>query len=362
MASVTIRGLTKRFGDSVAIDHLDLDIKEGEFLTLLGPSGCGKTTTLRCIAGLERPTSGEVQIGDRLVVGENTFIPPNRRHLGMVFQSYALWPNMTVASNVGYPLRVGRGTGRAEARKRINEALDRVGLAHLGNRAIGALSGGQQQRVALARAIVAQPPLLLFDEPLSNLDAKLRATMRTELQELHDRLGMTSVYVTHDRIEALTLSDRIVVMNKGRVRQIGTPEEIYSTPADKFVADFIGFENFIPGVVTDQSSAQDTIDVLGSGKLMSPSNKELKVGDEVAVAVRSSALTLAPTKDAVGNSLPVRMRTRTYYGDHNEYLVELAGHTVRVQMSLEDSARLPEGDDELSLLLPTSGLNVFKDH
>ncbi|WP_089942052.1 ABC transporter ATP-binding protein, partial [Candidatus Entotheonella palauensis] len=241
MARVEVRGLTKHFGSEVAVAGIDLSAPEGHFVTLLGPSGCGKTTTLRCLAGLERPDAGEIYIGDQCVAAprQNIWVPPEKRNIGMVFQSYAVWPHLTVFDNIAYGLRV-RGIGRSEIAKRTQETLDLVGLSGFADRYATQLSGGQQQRVSLARALAYNPSVILFDEPLSNLDAKLREHMRLELTRLQQRLGITAVYVTHDQSEALVMSDTIIVMNHGRILQQGAPEAIYAEPASRFVADFVG--------------------------------------------------------------------------------------------------------------------------
>jgi iron(III) transport system ATP-binding protein len=247
---ISVRGLTKTFGTGAeafrAINGIDFDVPQGAVLTLLGPSGCGKTTTLRCLAGLERPDNGSISIGGKAVVDtrERVFVPIHKRKIGMVFQSYAIWPHMTVLGNVCYPLGE-RGMGRREMRERGEAALALVGLEGLGGRLAPNLSGGQQQRVALARAIVAEPEVLLLDEPLSNLDAKLRESMRVELRSLQQRLGITTVYVTHDQIEALSMSDVVVVMNRGVIVEQGAPRELYERPRTQFVADFLGTANFV---------------------------------------------------------------------------------------------------------------------
>lgn len=238
---IHIQGLTKRYGSMYALDTVDLEVKSGEFLTLLGPSGSGKTTLLMAIAGFNRPDAGSIRFGDDEVI----LTPPHRRNVGMVFQSYALFPHMTVAENVAFPLKL-RGIDAAEAAERVAAALDTVQLGHLGEREIDQLSGGQRQRVALARAFVFKPRILLMDEPLSALDKKLREQMQIELKHLHEQLGVTTVYVTHDQREALTMSDRIAVINHGRLAQIGTPREIYNQPANAFVADFIGESTVLP--------------------------------------------------------------------------------------------------------------------
>jgi iron(III) transport system ATP-binding protein len=245
---VSIRGLTRRFGSgksqTVAVDHLDVDINPGELLVLLGPSGCGKTTTLRCIAGLESPDEGRIQVGDRTFfdAASHVDLATNKRNIGMVFQSYALWPHMTVARNIGYPLRARR-VDRKTAAQWIKAAAESVDCGELLDRYPAQLSGGQQQRVALGRGLVARPELMLFDEPLSNLDARLRDQVRTEIHELHRRLRFTAVYVTHDQLEALALGDRLAIMRSGAIEQLATPEEIFEEPASEYVAEFIGMPN-----------------------------------------------------------------------------------------------------------------------
>jgi iron(III) transport system ATP-binding protein len=247
VSNVSVNGLTKRFGGktpTVAIDNLDLEIEEGEFLVLLGPSGCGKTTTLRCIAGLETADAGRIAFGDRAVydAARGVDVPPNKRNIGMVFQSYALWPHMTVRKNIGYPLRTRR-MKRAQANEWIEEVAGLVDTRNLLDRYPAQLSGGQQQRVALSRGLVARPDLVLFDEPLSNLDARLREMVRTEIHELHARMHFSAVYVTHDQTEALALGDRLAIMRSGALEQLGTPDDIFEEPATEYVADFIGMSN-----------------------------------------------------------------------------------------------------------------------
>lgn len=243
---IAIEGLTKRYGAAVALDHIDLDVRSGEFLTLLGPSGSGKTTLLMALAGFVRPDSGSLRFGGV----ETVCAPPHKRGVGMVFQSYALFPHMNVAENIGFALRL-RKVPRDEIARRVDEALETVELGGYGARSVAQLSGGQRQRVALARAIVFDPGILLMDEPLSALDKKLREHMQVELRRLHEKLGMTTVYVTHDQREALSMSDRIAVIHRGKVMQIGTPGELYEQPANRFVADFIGESAFLPIEVRD---------------------------------------------------------------------------------------------------------------
>ena len=234
---ITVRGLCKSFGGPPAVDHVDLDVPDGAFLVLLGPSGCGKTTTLRMLAGLEHPTAGEIRFDDRVVAGAGVAVAPGRRGAGLVFQSYALWPHMTVRANVEWPLKVARETGR---RERVDEVLDLLAIGDLGARYPGEISGGQQQRVAIARMIAPRPSVLLFDEPLSNLDAKLRVETRAELMAVHRATGATSVYVTHDQVEAMTMATHVALMRDGRIEQFGPPTELLERPATAFVAAFMG--------------------------------------------------------------------------------------------------------------------------
>ncbi len=250
MAIVTIKHIQKAFGDNVVLKEFDETFRDGEFVTLLGPSGCGKTTMLRIIAGFEKPTSGELYIDDQLVSGGKTFVPPERRSIGMVFQSYAVWPHMNVFDNVAYPLGIKK-VQKAQIKRDVERVLEIVHLTQYAERFPNQLSGGQQQRVALARALVAAPKLLLLDEPLSNLDAKLRESMRFEIKEIQQQLGITVVYVTHDQTEAMAMSDRIFLINRGVVQQSGTPESIYNAPANQFVADFLGKVDFFKGESRD---------------------------------------------------------------------------------------------------------------
>jgi iron(III) transport system ATP-binding protein len=254
---IRVRGLVKEFPGGVrAINGVDFEVPKGSLVTLLGPSGCGKTTTLRSIAGLDEPTAGTIEIGDRVVFdsAKNVLVPANKRRIGMVFQSYAIWPHMTVFDNVAYPLRHGK-VKKAELRERVMAALELVGLAELAPRQAPKLSGGQQQRVALARALVAEPEVLLLDEPLSNLDAKLREAMRQEIREIQQRLGITTLYVTHDQVEALAISDVVAVMSKGNIVDFGSPQRIYEAPSSRFVAEFIGLANVVPVTNVEDAGA-----------------------------------------------------------------------------------------------------------
>jgi len=321
MVSVEISGLVKRYAGHAAIDHVDLTVESGSFVTLLGPSGCGKTTTLRSLAGLEQPDEGRIQVGDRVFVdaGRNVFVPPERRNIGMVFQSYALWPHMTVEQNVAYPLKRQRWKSAAIDAE-VGRLLDLVGLAPYRERSVSALSGGQQQRVALARAMVGTPVLALFDEPLSNLDVKLRDRMRTEIRRLHDKIGMTSVYVTHDQSEAFALSDVVVVMNAGRIQQTGTPRDIYARPANAFVANFVGFENRT--AATAVSARGDKVRVaFDGGAELDVVAEGLSAGDAVEVFSRPTGVRFS---DAPGHTKLTEGRVTdvTYFGDAFELHVE----------------------------------------
>ncbi|MFV0292963.1 MAG: ABC transporter ATP-binding protein [Paracoccus sp. (in: a-proteobacteria)] len=308
--AVEFRQVRKDYGGFTAVPDLNLKIEPGQLVTLLGPSGCGKTTTLRMLAGLEAPTEGQIMIGGQDV----TLLPPNRRDVTMVFQSYALFPHMSVADNIAYGLESG-GMKSGEARDSALRGLDLVGLAGLGNRLPSELSGGQQQRVAVARALVLEPQVLLLDEPLSNLDARLRRRVRTEIRELQQRLGFTAVFVTHDQDEALAVSDRIVVMKDGRIAQDGTPRELYETPASEFIADFIGEANVIDCEVLSIAKGQARIRV-GGAEMNLPA-RSAAVGT-ARLAVRPNAFTV----DNSNEGLEGRVASAAYLGDHIEYEID----------------------------------------
>jgi iron(III) transport system ATP-binding protein len=311
--SIVVRDLVKRYGDKTIIDKIGFEIAEGELVSLLGPSGCGKTTTLRCIAGLETPDDGFISIGGDVVfdAAKGIAVEPYHRDIGMVFQSYAIWPHLTVFENVAFPLRIRRRRA-ADIEQRVSRALAMVGLGDFHDRSSQQLSGGQQQRVAVARAIVHEPAVLLFDEPLSNLDAKLRDRTRAEIRKLQRDLHVATVYVTHDQAEALSLSDRILVMNAGIIRQQGTPLEVYGTPLDTFVADVVGPANFLP--VTGGALADGTV-LRATGS-----------GDGVAM-IRPDRLFIGGTSD---NALSGTVQQRLYLGGHYEYLVAVGPSLLRV--------------------------------
>jgi iron(III) transport system ATP-binding protein len=323
-AHIEVENLEVRYGSVTAVAGVSFEVRPGEQLTLLGPSGCGKTTTLRAIAGLERPTSGTIRIGGNSMYAsaERINVPAEKRGLSMVFQSYAIWPHMTVFDNVAYGLRVRRYNPQ-EIRDKVRRALDLVQMGAFEERQASQLSGGQQQRVALARACVFSPSVLLFDEPLSNLDAKLRADMRIELRELQHRLGITSVYVTHDLEEALAMSDRIVVMRSGRIEQTGSPAEIYNLPRNAFVADFVGSSNLIQGRLRPDLAGDGLIALeTSSGHVVHGMAHGRTVGAEPVFSVRRVHLRLsfAPPRDSAGtrNVWPVRIRRCVFEGDFTQ--------------------------------------------
>lgn len=334
MPDVRVSQLSKQFGGIHVLNDITFTIEDGEFFTLLGPSGCGKSTTLNCIAGLEQPTAGSVVVGDTTFVdvARKLYVPPEERNLGMVFQSYALWPHMTVEKNLAMPLSIRR-VGKSEKASLIHEALDKVGLAHLKDRYPHQLSGGQQQRVALARALVYSPKVLLLDEPLSNLDAKLREQARAWLKRLQEDLGITTVYVTHDQDEALSLSNRIAVMFEGHMTQIGTPTEVYQRPASAHVAAFVGSCNFLVGQVESQESQTVSIRLTSTGAIVRiATTEQFSVGNEVTVAVRPEQLTITSADiPASGvNVLDTDVLTRAYVGSRYEYALRLGKNVVQV--------------------------------
>ncbi len=319
-----------------AVNNVNLEIQKGELVTLLGPSGCGKTTTLRMIAGFEFPTVGEIVLDGQQI----NSLPPNKRDMSMVFQSYALFPHLTVFENVAYGLNV-QGLNKKVIAERVNRVLGLVHLEGYGDRAPGQLSGGQQQRVALARALVMEPKVLLMDEPLSNLDAKLREEMRTEIRRIQKELNITSVYVTHDQIEAMTLSDKIVVMNQGVIEQIGSPVEVYRFPNSRFVANFIGRANFVDGTVTAQDGSRLQIKALGETLQLSNVQRTFQSGEAVTLIVRPEMIQV---KKAGGTYQGI-VRRSTYLGDVIEYNVEVGGmNLLGVETDPNVVEVFPEGE------------------
>jgi iron(III) transport system ATP-binding protein len=358
MPDVVITNLHKDFGGNTVLSDIDIHIKDGEFFTLLGPSGCGKSTTLSCLAGLEKPTSGYIAIGDAVFFDSKTktYVPPEARNLGMVFQSYALWPHMTLEKNLAMPLNI-RKVPKAEQKTLIYEALDKVGMAHLMKRYPHQLSGGQQQRVALARALVYSPRVLLLDEPLSNLDAKLREQARVWLKRLQTDLGITTVYVTHDQEEALAMSDRIAVMSTGNLLQVGSPEEIYERPATAEVAAFIGKSNFIDGSITSIHTGRAAISAEDSDVVFeAPVGEEFTVGDPVTVAFRPEQGTLVPSSAAPPEQsviLKGQVVAASYVGSRVEYAVKFGRRTLLV----DHHRRGFTGD--VSIAIPADTIRVY---
>jgi len=335
MAFIEIQNLFKRFKKVVAINRIQLEVEKGEMLTLLGPSGCGKTTTLRCIAGLERPDEGDIVIDGKPMLSQG-FVEPSKRGIGMVFQNYAVWPHMKVYNNIVYGLKIQK-MSRQQMNEKALKVLELVGLSGLEDRYPSQLSGGQQQRVALARALVGNPKVLLLDEPLSNLDAKLREELRFEIKSLVRRMGITSVYVTHDQAEAMVISDRIAVMNSGNVVQIGTANEIYEKPANKFVADFIGTMNFMPGEVVEvlPDAAGVYIRPEFSEKILctTSGNTVASAGEEVYASIRPEDVEVfsEPPQDRE-NLFKGTIAHRAYLGNFLYFFVSINDTMIRVQV------------------------------
>jgi iron(III) transport system ATP-binding protein len=344
-----------------AVDDVTVDIRAGSMVTVLGPSGCGKTTLLRCIAGLEQPSAGEIWSGSKLLSSgkDGILVPPERRDFGMMFQSYAVWPHMSVFGNVAYPLKLRRWS-KAKIEERVRGMLDVVGIAHLRNEYPARLSGGQQQRVALARALVCDPKVILFDEPLSNVDAKVREELRVELLAMQKRIGFAGLYVTHDQEEAMVISDRVVVMNDGKVLQEGSPREVYGRPNCRFVARFIGVANLWKGRLTRAAGDEDGVASVASeyGELaVSVENLPAGAvdGDEVLVVARPEGVSVSREKPEYPGRLnvwPGVVRVEMFKGAHLELLADVGGHVVRGRGGLEET--IPEGEDVYVSILPRS--------
>ena len=347
-----IQSLTKKFGAFTAVDNISLEIAEGEFVCFLGPSGCGKTTLLRAIAGLDIQTSGRIEQGGRDI----SALPPTKRDFGIVFQSYALFPNLTAAKNVAYGLENTRAK-RAEVAKRVRELLDMIGLGEHGGKYPAQLSGGQQQRVALARALATSPGLLLLDEPLSALDAKVRVHLRHEVKQLQRRVGVTTIMVTHDQEEALTMADRIVVMNRGAIEQVGTPLEIYREPASPFVADFIGVMNFVAGTVVRDGTVR-----LGRTELACDADG-FAAGTEVTLAVRPEDILVQDGRDEAPNTLAMRVDAVAFLGSFfRADLVgdALGGALLRADLPVDLVRRLGIAEKStVSVVVPRERIRIY---
>lgn len=353
-SDIQLKNLTKKYespdgkGTFLAVDHINVNISGGQFVTLLGPSGCGKTTTLRMIAGFESITDGEILL-DGKRINEMT---PDKRDSSMVFQSYALFPHYDVFGNVAYGL-VNKKMDKKLIKEKVLAMLELVGLKGLEYRFPNQLSGGQQQRVALARALVMEPAMLLFDEPLSNLDAKLRVYMRKEIRKIQQRIGITSIYVTHDQSEAMSLSDLIIIMNKGHIEQCGTPREIYHYPKTRFVADFIGSANFMPATVKNVQGENLEVDVLGSTFTVHCSADDAKVGDKVDIVIRPESIELADSGDIEGEVV-----SSTYMGALQEYVVRVGDHTLEAEAYNPIGKKIYEAGDKVWLKIHRESLHA----
>ncbi|MGG1443884.1 ABC transporter ATP-binding protein [Brevibacillus laterosporus] len=349
----------KKFQNQIIVDNFHLQIEQGEFISLLGPSGCGKTTTLNMIAGFLDPDQGDLLIKGKKMNG----VPPYKRELGMVFQTYSLFPHMTVGENIGYGLKL-RKISKAEQKDRIRKVLELVKLPHVADRYPKQLSGGQRQRIAIARAIVVEPSLLLLDEPLSNLDAKLREELRDELKRLHQEIGVTTIFVTHDQEEALSLSDRIVVMNYGRVEQIGRPHEIYNHPATEFVHTFIGKSNRIPGLITASNGQVMTIKTDGDWEIQAvATDTNLQVGQRVIVYVRPEKIKLFPLNERSGDKFPVdnqvygQLAFSSFLGAYTECKVQIG--SVQLDVRVQESNLLTEMKQGVTAICQWEKEDVF---
>jgi iron(III) transport system ATP-binding protein len=330
LSRLTLTGISKHYANFAAVDNIDLELQSGEFVSLLGPSGCGKTTTLRMIAGFVDPTSGTIEVDGELLSSPKGSIPPDRRQMSMIFQSYAVWPNMTVKQNVAFGLEL-RKLNKSEIKRRVGEMLEIVRMSHLADRYPAELSGGQQQRVALARAIVIRPSILLLDEPLSNLDAALREEMRFEIRRLHDEFHITTVYVTHDQAEAMVTSDRIAVMNQGRIEQIDDPRTLYDRPKTRFVAGFIGRTNFIEG-----SNDGHRISFDGFALPCAAFDGMLSLQAKTVFSVRPHSMRLSetqPTTPGIYPPVEVLVLERAFLGEHWDYVVKPRAGTATLRVT-----------------------------
>jgi iron(III) transport system ATP-binding protein len=353
---LVLKSLVKVFGTGegafTAVDNVNIEVQEGELVTLLGPSGCGKTTTLRMISGFELPTSGQIRIDGEDV----STTPPNQRPTTMVFQNYALFPHLTVFENIAYGLKVRRHSAQ-NVREQAEKIMQLVGLEGLAERSPAQLSGGQQQRVSLARSLVMEPKVLLLDEPLSNLDAKLRVSTRLEIRKLQQRVGITSVYVTHDQEEAMTLSDRVVIMHQGKIMQIGSPQTIYAKPANRFVADFIGKANFLEGRVGNMASTNEIeLDILGKRFQVFVQESSFSKGQRVLLVVRPESVKLEPKK---ADSLTGRVEEAVYLGSQMVYEVEVAKNIITVEIANPQEHMVFKTGEEVTLSFQEKSLHIL---
>ena len=363
MANVSFHGLTKKFTGMAVVDDLCLEIKDGEFVSLLGPSGCGKTTTLRLVAGFLQPDAGEIRVNDQVISSASTLIPPERRNMSMIFQSYAIWPHMTVFENVAYGLKFKK-LARREVEEKAERLLRVVHLEALKARYPAELSGGQQQRVALARALVVEPQILLLDEPLSNLDANLREEMRFEIRRLHEEFGITTIYVTHDQAEAMVTSDRIVVLNKGRMVQVGTPSEVFDQPRTRFVAEFIGNTNILSG----RLAAGNALSLGPDLQITIADGTHASATGETFVSIRphNFLLTADPTEARAlaskgFNLFSGVLERRVYFGDAMDYTVALALAPLSLRVVTAPSRQFDKGQQVFALAHPDQCVLVRDD-
>jgi iron(III) transport system ATP-binding protein len=363
MATVSLQGLTKKFADTAAVESLDLEIADGEFISLLGPSGCGKTTTLRLLAGFLQPDRGEIKVGREVLSSRSVLVPPERRAMSMIFQSYAVWPHMTVCQNVAYGLKFKK-LSRQEVDQKVAKFLRLVHLESLKDRYPPELSGGQQQRVALARALVVEPQILLLDEPLSNLDANLREEMRFEIRRLHEEFRITTVYVTHDQSEAMVTSDRIVVLNKGRIVQVGAPSEVFDQPRTRFVAEFIGKTNILSG----QLQAGNAVALAPDLRIRIADNSHSISTGAAFVCIRPHNFVLtadeSEARDLTSkgfNSFSGVLQRRIYFGDAVDYTVELNLPAISLRIVAPPSRKFAKGQRVFALVHPDQCVLVCDD-
>jgi iron(III) transport system ATP-binding protein len=357
MPGVAIKSLTKRYGDVAAVEALSLDVKPGELVSLLGPSGCGKTTTLRLVAGFLRPEAGEIWVGERCLSSAASVVPPERRRMAMIFQSYALWPHMTVARNVAYGLRFKSGMPKADRDRRVTDILRTVQLSGFESRYPGELSGGQQQRVAVARALVVEPEILLLDEPLSNLDANLREEMRFEIRRLHEAFGITTLYVTHDQAEAMVISDRVAVLHRGQVVQVGSAEDLFRRPRTRFVAEFIGRTNLI-----DAQVAEPGVAAHGPLRLRLASAAGVP-GTPLVVSIRPHEIELVlagRSAPAGANVLAGAVQRTSYLGDAVDYHVRVNGSDVVLRVTAPPPARFAAGEAVTLAIAPEACVSLIE--
>ena len=362
-AALDVADLVKDYpiasGFQRAVDGITFSVEPGHFYTLLGPSGCGKTTTLRCVAGLERPDRGRISLAGQDVASGRTVVPPERRDIGMVFQNYAIWPHMTVFENVAYPLRVGRArVKKPELVQRVDEALDLVQLSGYASRPATQLSGGQQQRLALARALIRRPSLLLLDEPLSNLDARLRDRMRAEIRALQRRIGITTLFVTHDQVEALSMSNRIAVMDGGHIIQEGTPREIYQHPATRFVAGFVGSANFLSGTVIRPGAAGAMRIGIGGGEIEAICPAGTTAGDAITLSIRPENIRVHRERPAAPNVLAGVAAQVLFVGEALDATIDVEG--VELVAHLHPTVQIARGD-AIWVELPAEHCTVIHD-